>query len=250
MNAPLSIAGLSATEVRDRLGRDFTQDMPQRITDKLGIDVWVLDLEGDAYTLQSDDHTIIIVKATAIWGRQNFSLAHELGHIATQSFPSRPGECKAADEAQANTFAADLLMPQSRLRAFDWEGSSVQAVANEVWELGVSTKALQVRLEALRIKVGASIAEALELNTFSLLRHHWHKRDNIPDLIDLRRSRSALRKTPSQLISRLEKLAQEGQVPVESLAFALGVPATEIELDTTLQNSLERDLAFLREHLP
>ncbi|WP_454227233.1 ImmA/IrrE family metallo-endopeptidase [Propioniciclava flava] len=80
-----SVAGLGAAGVRRLLGDGFTHDFPGRITERLDVDVWVLDLTGDAYSIVADGRRVIVAKRTPNWFRQNFSIAHELGHLAADS---------------------------------------------------------------------------------------------------------------------------------------------------------------------
>ena len=70
-----SVAGLGAAGVRRLLGDGFTHDLPGRITGRLDVDVWVLDLTGDAYSIVADGRRVIVAKRTPNWFRQNFSIA-------------------------------------------------------------------------------------------------------------------------------------------------------------------------------
>ena len=144
-----SIAGLNAIRVRRLLGDGFSHDLPGRITDRLDVDVWVLDLAGDAYSLLVDDRRVIVVKRTPNWFRQNFSVAHELGHLADDSLCDEDlSEAQSKHELDANAFAAELLMPEAELRSFDWKQLRLWVLAERIWEWGVSTKALEIRLKS------------------------------------------------------------------------------------------------------
>jgi IrrE N-terminal-like domain len=85
-------------------------------------------------------------------GRRRFTLAHELGHWVCQCLEGRgsPVMCRPQDvshatdrflEREANVFAAELLMPESAVRA-TYGGSVVAAAAR----FGVSEEAMSWRL--------------------------------------------------------------------------------------------------------
>lgn len=60
------------------------------------------------------DRPVIVVRSSASWDRQRWSIAHELGHAVLHR-RQRDGDI----EVQANSFANELLLPQSVLRE-DW----------------------------------------------------------------------------------------------------------------------------------
>lgn len=86
--------------------------------------------------------------------RQRFTLAHELGHYALQhgdktdtlyrdsAMDSNP------DEIEANTFAAEILMPASAIRhlVFHKDVTKIQDLAQQLW---VSEQAMLYRLKSL-----------------------------------------------------------------------------------------------------
>lgn len=227
-----NIRGLNPAELREVLGADFSQEMPTRINRFLNVDVLVLDLVGDAYCIESAGQQIIVVKRTTSWFRQNFSLAHELAHLAIGSLHYPDEQVEGAEEQAANAFAAELLMPAERMREFDWmKAGQLEAVAQLLWDLGVSVTALQVRLETLEIQVCAEIAQALKQNTVALLREHGNFSNFEQDAITLRRERALERRVPVELSSSLEMAVLAGKAPVESLAFALGTSPADLEME-------------------
>ena len=125
------VAGRSPAELRRALGAGFAHDFAARITERLDVDVLVMDLVGDAYCLESAGQKVVVVKRTTSWFRQNFSLAHELGHIASDSL-AHAGRAHDDTEAQANAFAAELLMPESDLRAINWQEVGLARLAGIV----------------------------------------------------------------------------------------------------------------------
>lgn len=66
---------------------------------------------------------VITVNDNTPRGRQRFSIAHELGHFILGHGPvgfsmTEPGKRPPYQEVQANVFAAELLMPKSRLQHY------------------------------------------------------------------------------------------------------------------------------------
>lgn len=239
-----SISGLDATSARHILGGRFAHDLPGRITRRLDVDVWVLDITGDAYSLLVEGRRVIVVKRTPNWFRQNFSVAHELGHLAAESLCDESLDPTSAHEAAANRFAAELLLPQAELQSFDWHQFSLSVLAEHIWEWGISTQALAARLRSLRITPGKQIATALTLTTQTFLRRYWDMPSG-PELITLRMERAAERRVPTELTSRLEESVRRGLAPVESLAYALGVPVTELEVELPRLADPETDVGLL-----
>lgn len=239
-----SVAGLGAAGVRRLLGDGFTHDLPGRITERLDVDVWVLDLTGDAYSIVADGRRVIVAKRTPNWFRQNFSIAHELGHLAADSLCDESLGDAGDHEAAANAFAAEFLMPEAELRSFDWQRLSLPVLAEHLWEWGISTQALSVRLRSLGLAPGVEISAALTLKTQTFLRRHWAKPPG-PDPITLRMELAAERRVPTELTSLLEERVVQGLAPVESLAYALGVPASEVEVELPSLADPDLDLDLL-----
>ena len=227
-----SVNTRTADQVGTALGTGFSQYMVSRINERLSVDVLVIDLKGDAYTMKVAGRYVIVTKRTPVWFRQNFSLAHELGHIAFDTFHS-PVASDASTEGKANAFAAELLMPESQLRTLEWATMSMTEFAQYVWDFGVSTKALVNRLSTLRLPLSKNIEDARNQNTFSLLRRYWAPEATHMDQTDpitVRRERSAQRSIPSGLTSRLETAVLAGKAPKQSLAFLLDVSVDDLDL--------------------
>ena len=85
--------------------------------------------------------------------RQRFSIAHELGHyilehnpVYSEAEPEEIASPTGINEAEANAFAGELLMPEERVRE-DWKAlnnSSQMAIRYRV-----SDQAMWIRLEGL-----------------------------------------------------------------------------------------------------
>jgi len=244
----LRIDEQAVSRVRDALGVDFSQDMVARINDRLDVDVLVIDIKGDAYAMKVANRQVLVTKRTTAWFRQNFSLAHELGHIASNTFHFPAAEADALGEVRANAFAAELLMPEDQLRTLNWATMNMNEFAQRIWDFGISTEALVNRLSALKIPVSSGIEAARAENTFALLRHFWTPEAtqmSQADPITLRREKSAQRYIPTGLISHLELAVLEGRAPKESLAFLLAVPVDEIDLGIDDSHDLADDISLL-----
>jgi len=81
-------------------------------------------LSASARLVRVGDHSSIRVSANIVNpGARRFSIAHELGHLVLDHEASLAALCTltlpgtgASMEAEANTFAAELLMPEALLR--------------------------------------------------------------------------------------------------------------------------------------
>ena len=114
--------------------------------------------------LVMDEHKAagsILLAAGRMPQRERYSLAHELGHFLLPSHrptAARPFQCSLADfhqlnerdrsqrvriEAEANRFAAQLLMPPTRVRRqIGRSCASLQAIVSMAREFGVSKEAM------------------------------------------------------------------------------------------------------------
>jgi len=141
-----------------------------RIAQDLGIDVRAAkhdtDLSGFIYCEAGE--TIIGVNLSHSEKRQRFTIAHELGHYFLHSItgvhmdtavqPRYRNEISSqgtnAEEIEANTFAAELLMPayliEQDMRHFDGvDISDDQEIGKLADRYGVSVQALTIRLANL-----------------------------------------------------------------------------------------------------
>jgi Zn-dependent peptidase ImmA (M78 family) len=133
------------------------------IAEALGVTVLHHDLGDDVsgMLIAKKERAVIVVNSMHHANRQRFSLAHELGHyvLHRQKEPEvfHRDEVSALGtsrlEIEANTFAAELLMPEEDIR--DWAESDDldllddQAITEKAGELGVSVQALSIRLDRL-----------------------------------------------------------------------------------------------------
>lgn len=208
----------------------------RRFIDHLAaIDVDVVRLGGlsTAYSLTVEGRPLIVIPESGNWFHENWSLAHELGHLALGHEGVIAGHAGADAEAReraANAFAAELLLPAARLRAQPWGSLDRSAVAALVWDWGVSTDALRRRLASLSLEVSDDLEEALGWTTQKFLRRHWRGTAE-GDPISERIRDAGERRFPVWLQeAHLARIA-EGGVGKGTLAWMLGVPAESLEVD-------------------
>jgi len=97
----------------------------------------------------------ILINSGDTWGRQRFSLAHELKHVIDAPLAAtvyRPGRTSAHIHAErtADGFAAALLMPRALIkRAFYDEGIRDEYTLARRFQ--VSVAAMRVRLDELKL---------------------------------------------------------------------------------------------------
>jgi len=136
---------------------------PVTIANKMGIKVLRSDLPNTVSgalmkTMGTDP--VILIHDTDSNNRKRFTIAHELGHYVyrTQS-DKNDSEYEYVDfrdhtsslgndseEIVANNFAANLLMPEEKIRELLHNKQSVISMA---YTFGVSTESLKIRLRAL-----------------------------------------------------------------------------------------------------
>jgi len=149
----------------DRMGFDVDSSIPvERIIEtNPDLDLRYVDLGiNDAYIKKVPGSRFEIgVNSKHHKNRQRFSMAHEYGHYLLhrekihempvgEQILHRNGDRNRV-ERQANSFAAELLMPEDLVRkSFRSSGGSLKKMADF---LGVSKESLRYRLETLGYKV-------------------------------------------------------------------------------------------------
>ncbi len=230
-------AGLAASTVpesvaaaRDRLGAEFVRPFTERL-EACGIDVVRLPKLSTSYCFTVAGRAVIVVPATGNWFRENWGLAHELGHLALGHVdPGLPPVERTRHEAAANAFAAELLLPAETMRSQDWTEVTIEELAQQVWRLGVSTDALAKRLESLQVPVSSVITEWAGQPTQRLLRRHWRSTE-AGDPITERMDAAATRRFPFALQDAHLTLIAKGALPKTTLAWMLGVDADSLQVD-------------------
>lgn len=217
-------------EARELLGAGFVPNFIDRLE---GIDIDAVrlpDLIG-AYSFTVEERPVIAIKGSGNWFYENWSLAHELGHLALGHRGVMDGrEGVNGDEAAANAFAAELLLPEARMVAVNWAAMTLADLAELIWEAGVSTDALRRRLAGLQLECSATVTAALAMSTQKLLRRHW-TRERYGDPITKRMTDSTQRRFPSWLkAAHLEQIAA-GRIGKATLAWMLDVAADSLQVE-------------------
>lgn len=133
-----------------------------KLVEKLGGQVceqgYVKINENSLEVIESDGSFNIYISAVDNEKRQKFTIAHELGHYIIHYLGGDPENRKAVyfrtsyaqgglAEYEANVFAANLLMPESKFReCFEERNGDLSAIADD---FGVSIAAAEVRARSL-----------------------------------------------------------------------------------------------------
>lgn len=128
------------------LGQTPVKNM-QHLLEAHGVKIFSLPSECadvDAFSLWWKGTPYISLTAAKTAERRRFDLAHELGHIVLHG-GDEPCQGKAA-EAEANRFAAALLMPRASLLSRPLRNPSLQQLLVEKRRWGVSAMAMAHRL--------------------------------------------------------------------------------------------------------
>lgn len=222
--------------MRDRLGADFVRHFADRIEENLGVDVIRIPKIGTAYSLRIGERPVIVLPATQQWFYSNFSLAHELGHLA---LGHHDVDCdNGKDEAPANGFAAELLLPESLMRSIDWQTMSEAELARFLWVQGVSGKMIGIRLSALGLSASAQIRTMLDKPMPGALRRFQQDLGEpvrtegrfavVYDPINERLQASATRRFPRALVAAHRQAVEKGRVGPASLAWMLDTTVEDV----------------------
>jgi transcriptional regulator with XRE-family HTH domain len=222
----------SAAAVRETLGPDFVRHFADRLEEHLGIGVVRVAELSTAYSFTVGGRPVIALPATANWFRENWDLAHELGHLVEDHHDDGISEGQAAwHESAANAFAAELLLPAETLKAVNWESTGDEELASHVWDWGISIDALCRRLCALFGVAPACVALWSAGPTQRLLRRHLSIESEL-DEITGRMDEAAQRRFPLSLQeAHLERVAS-GEIGRATLAWMLGIDAAALEVDS------------------
>ena len=222
----------SVPAVREALGPAFVRCFANRLEQHLGVGVVRLAELSTAYSLIIGGRWIIALPARANWFRENWDLAHELGHLVMGHHDDEIGDAQAdGHEAAANAFAAELLLPVKAFKSVDWDSVSDEKLARLVWNWGISTDALCRRLDAVLGQPPSRVARWAAGPTQRLLRHHLSI-DSELDEITVRMDEAAQRRFPRRLQeAHLERVAS-GAIGRETLAWMLRIDVEELEVDS------------------
>jgi transcriptional regulator with XRE-family HTH domain len=217
--------------LRDAVDGDFIRYLSRATESAFGVDIIRVGDFRDGLAMEVVGRSAIVVGETGNWFFENWSIAHELGHIAHNDL-SEFGTAACNDpvaERAANAFAAELLLPEQALRAEQWDAMDMSGLARFVWAAGVSTSALQNRLSALAIVPSAAVVAGLAMNTQALLRRSGMFVSEPNDLITERMQDASSRRFPEHLLSAHGDAVAAGKVGASVLAWMLGVQTTELD---------------------
>lgn len=224
----------SVESIREILGPDFVRPFISRLESRMGVDVVRLAGLSTSYSIAIAGRMVIVIAATGNWFRENWAIAHELGHLASGHLAlEKTAEGRADDEATANAFAAELLLPSVRMRETDWQNVSEEGLAERVWDLGVSTDALSRRLWNLGVPTSSVVSQWAAQTTQRLLRYHWKGAagGGEVDEITERMDDASARRFPRSLQEAHLKMIANGDLGKGTLAWMLGIDADDLEVD-------------------
>lgn len=216
--------------VREVLGPAFVRPFAERVEEHLEVDIVRVAGLSTAYCFTIFGRSVVIVPAVGNWFRENWDIAHELGHLAAGHLTDHAATPE--QERSANAFAAELLLPADVVRQVKWSSLSEADLAELVWEYGVSTDALARRLRALGLS-NPMIERWSQERTQRLLRYHWRgSEDPTQDAITERMDEAATRRFPITLErAHLSRIAA-GELAKDTLAWMLGVPPDTLDVDS------------------
>lgn len=222
----------SAADVRAALGDNFVRPFADRLELRLGVAVVRVAELSTAYCVTVGGRHIIAVPATGNWFRENWDIAHELGHLVMGHHDNGLTPVTADErEAAANAFAADLLLPMPVLNDVNWDSVSDEELASLVWSWGVSTDALCRRLSAVLGHTPNPVARWAPYPTQRLLRRHLRIESEL-DEITGRMDTASQRRFPLALQEAHLNLIASGTISTDTLAWMLGIDAAALEVDT------------------
>lgn len=222
----------SHASAREILGHGFVRPFADRLEKHLGVDVVRVAELSTAYSFTIGGRPVIAVPATGNWFRENWDIAHELGHLIKRHHDNGlTPSIREQHEAAANAFAADLLLPEEDLKKINWESLGDEELAGLVWSWGVSTDALCRRLSAILGYTPKSAARWAGHPTQRLLRRHL-RAESERDEITARMDAASQRRFPIRLQEAHLDLIASGTISTATLAWMLGIDAAALEVDS------------------
>jgi Zn-dependent peptidase ImmA (M78 family)/transcriptional regulator with XRE-family HTH domain len=231
--------------LRDSVGASFIRELSTATKRAFDVDVVRVGNVGHGLAIDVVGHRSIVVSEIANWFRENWSMAHELGHINRNDLSEAgTNACdNPAAERAANAYAAELLMPEADLRKMAWRSTTLSELADYVWSVGVSTDALARRLSKLKEQLSEDVKAGLAMSTQLLVRAHASFAIDAVDLISQRMKEAAARRLPDRLIAAHIEAVSDGKLGASTLAWMLGAPVEEIEeqLSPTVESAADID---------
>jgi Zn-dependent peptidase ImmA (M78 family)/transcriptional regulator with XRE-family HTH domain len=222
----------SPGSLRESLGHDFVRPFAERLEKLLGVGVVRVAELSTAYSLTVGGRPVVAVPATGNWFRENWDIAHELGHLIKGHHDEGLTQSDADQhESAANAFAAELLLPAADLKSMKWDSIGDDELAALVWSLGVSIDALCRRLSAVLGYTPKRVAHWAAHPTQRLLRQH-PPTDSELDEITLRMDAASQRRFPLGLQEAHLGRVASGAISKATLAWMLGIDAAMLEVDS------------------
>ena len=235
---PASTLPATPQGVRRLLGGQFVRRLADRLEQHLSVDVVRIPRLGTAYSMMVGERAVIIIPASGNWFRENWDIAHELGHLAEGTL----GVGDAAERA-ANAFAAELLLPEAEIRNVEWQGLTAEALGQLIWDWGVSTDAVRTRLASLRVAIPQAVDQWLSSTTTQFLRGQALPATRWGEFVARQREASS-RRFPTALVAEHEQAIAEGRLGKGTLAWMLGVDVSALEVaEPELRRGSVDDLA-------
>ena len=233
----------TAGEVRAALGDDFVLKFADRLEERLDVDVIRVQHLSTAYSFTLGGRMAIMLPATGNWWRSNFDLAHEVAHLALRHHSVETESEVDNRELAANQFASELLMPETVMRAINWDTIDCAEVGQFLWDRGVGTKAVFHRLEGLGIGARADVVGMLARPMPGALRPYQHQLD-LPtpdggnvfvaalfDAIDERMQKASQRRFPLTLLAAHRQRIEDTGLTPATLAWMLQTPIDDLAED-------------------
>lgn len=213
----------------------------EQLTELVVADLLVTELPEGVEALTVQDPTtrnlIIGISTSDVPFRQNFSLAHEIGHVCAGDLDimSRRNLCHDIDgEKRADSFAAHVLCPLDSLEA-QLEGrdpNSLEALSHLVQKYKVSPIVAVNQLRRAKLIAPERTSELRKWTAPKLAsRFGWR------DEYDLEVARSSMARPAPRLAADATQAFLEGRVSAEAVALARGVSTNRVhdELDDLIQ---------------
>lgn len=230
--------------LRDAVGDEYVRRLSEAIEIATGVDVIRIGEVDKGFAVESGGWIAIVVGETGSWFWENWSIAHELAHIIRGDL-SEIGDTACDDpaaERAANAFAAELLLPKQVMQSFDWENALPAAVAQIIWDRGVSTDSLSRRLSALALRPGPALAVGLTMKTQAFLR-----RNGDFDITG-RMQEASTRRFPEHLVAAHRDAVESGRLSSATLGWMLGVDSRHLDSELAPHRS-EPDVDWLADEL-
>lgn len=217
------------------LGTAPVADLELIIENQFGAHVAAEPLQGGhGFCVMSDGAAVVIVNSTDTFGRQRFTMAHELCHLIvgdldTYEMVGETGHTTGA-EGRADAFAAAFLGPELGVRAAVAGRQVDGKVAAELaHRFGMSLQAMCYRLREFRLISTADAEEIIGQGLKSL-----SYTANLGDIWQEARRKQDVRQPPARLADQAVRCYSEGRIGIGLVAQVFGQP-DRAELRLTLE---------------